>query len=99
MLNLAAKVCLGLERRGWRESYASYGKTSTETLVTLSTKPQPSQGFPASMQATSYPTPHALSCQAAAELKQQNSAPMLLGGAAFAFGLGKRGLMLMACFL
>lgn len=64
---MAAKVCLGLERRGWRESYASYGKTSTETLVTLSTKPQPAQGFPASMQTTSYPTPHAPSCQAAAE--------------------------------
>lgn len=80
------------------ESHASHGKTSKETLVTPSTKPQPTQGFPASLQATSNPTPYPSSCQVA-ELKQQNSTPMLLGGTVFTFGLGKRGLVLIACFL
>lgn len=37
------------------ESHASYGKTSTETLVTPSTKPQPTQGLP-SIHASNLPS-------------------------------------------
>lgn len=77
----------------------SHGKTSKGNLVTPSIKAKTTQGFLASLQATSHPTPHPLSCQAAAELKQQNPTPMLLAGVVFAFGLGKRGLVLLACFL